>query len=270
MVGSAAVALLSLSLGSELRPSLAAAAEVTRVVSGFDERGHFDFNVRVSWSHDQKQAFIKREAAAAGAQSRLVNDLVYHQTRDVLNTRVEMGLMRDVGVHLEIPYVLRDDRALDFDQPDGQPCGGAATSADCVNQKNSTLLRDGILPGAGRVQLWSRRHGGRLTFQCPVADGFSRTPAQWPGIPGRGGGLGPHESASRRQQAHADAGCRWQVRRRVHHALRRRPPRRQRRRGAGVSPGGCLPGGFQATGRSGALLRRLLHAAHPWRRQPIR
>ncbi|MEO8214440.1 MAG: hypothetical protein ABI560_14665, partial [Myxococcales bacterium] len=76
MMVSAAVALLLLVLCSELWPSLAAAAEVTKVISGFDDRGHFDFNVRVSWSHDQKQAFIKREAAAAGAQSRLVNELV--------------------------------------------------------------------------------------------------------------------------------------------------------------------------------------------------
>lgn len=166
MMVNAAVALLLLVLCSELWPSLAAAAEVTKVISGFDDRGHFDFNVRVSWSHDQKQAFIKREAAAAGAQSRLVNELVYHQTRDVLNTRVEMGLMRDLGVHLDIPYVLRDDRALDFDQPDGQPCGAAAT-ADCVNPQNSTLLRDGILPGAGQSTYGVDATAGGARFSAP-------------------------------------------------------------------------------------------------------
>ncbi|MBC8131561.1 MAG: hypothetical protein H7X95_01165, partial [Deltaproteobacteria bacterium] len=47
-------------------PADARAAEVTRVVSGFDDAGRFDFNVTLAWLHEQKQASIKRESAAAG------------------------------------------------------------------------------------------------------------------------------------------------------------------------------------------------------------
>ena len=141
------------------------------MLSGFDEAGRFDFNVTVSWLHDQKQAFIKRESAAAGTQSQLINDLVYHQTRDVLNTRVEMGVMRDVGIHLDLPYVLRDDRSLDFDQPAGQGCGMGAPSS-CVDQRNSTLLRDGILPGAGQTTYGVDAAAGGARFNAPSGTVF--------------------------------------------------------------------------------------------------
>jgi hypothetical protein len=155
-------------------PGPGRAAEVTRVVSGFDDAKRFDFNVTLTWLHEQKQATIRRESVTAGAQAQLVNDLVYRQTRDVLNTRIEMGVMRDVGLHLDLPYVLRDDRGLDFDQPNGQSCAGGALPAgsDCVDQQNSTLLRDGILPGAGMQFYGVDARAGGARFAAPSAAVF--------------------------------------------------------------------------------------------------
>jgi hypothetical protein len=160
-------------LASVVAPASGRSAEVTRVVSGFDDVGRFDFNVALTWVHEQKQAFVKREAAAVAAQANLVNDLVYRQTRDVLNTRVAMGLMRDVGIHLDLPYVLRDDRALDFHQAGGEGCAvGIAGAAACVHQRNSTLLRDGILPGAGQAIYGVDATAGGTPFAAPSAHVF--------------------------------------------------------------------------------------------------
>jgi hypothetical protein len=130
----------------------ARAAEVTRVVSGFEEGKRFDVAVSLTWTHDWKRASIKRESESAAGLA-LVPDLIYHQARDVLNARFEIGVLRDVGLHVDLPYVLRDDRSLDFDQGAGSACvfPGAAANPTCVNEQSSTLLRDGILPGAGQA-----------------------------------------------------------------------------------------------------------------------
>lgn len=159
-------------LSSAVAIRSAGAAEVSRVLTGFDEKKRFDFNVSVSWVHDQKQAVIDRELESTTA--RLVNDLIYHQTRDVLNTRVEMGLMRDVGLHIDLPYVLRDDRSLDFDRR-SSPCvfpGSPSGAPNCVDQDNSTLLRDGILPGAGSSSYGVDARSGGSPFMAPSATVF--------------------------------------------------------------------------------------------------
>ena len=146
-------------------PGSVRAAEVTRVVSGFEEGRRFDVAVTLTWSHDWKRASIKRESeSAAGLE--LVPDVVYHQSRDVLNARLEMGVLRDVGIHMDLPYVLRDDRSLAFDQGAGSACtfGGATANPTCVNEQNSSLLRDGILPGAGQATYGvDAFHGGAFS-----------------------------------------------------------------------------------------------------------
>ena len=148
------------------------AAEVSRVLTGFDEAKRFDFNVAVSWTHDQRQSIVDRELQAT--TSRLVNDLIYQQTRDVLHTRIEMGIMRDVGLHIDLPYVLRDDRSLDFDRR-SNPCvfpGDAGGAPTCGNQDNSTLLRDGILPGAGQSTYGVDARAGGSGFTAPSSTVF--------------------------------------------------------------------------------------------------
>lgn len=163
----------------------ASAAEATRVLTGFDDARRFDFNISLSWVHEQKQAVIDRELESTTA--RLVNDLVYHQTRDVLNTRVEMGVMKDLGFHIDLPYVLRDDRSLDFSRR-GNPCvfsGEPSGAASCVNQDNSTLLRDGILPGAGMSSYGVDARAGGTDFAAPsptVFQGPRRSGLEYLGV----------------------------------------------------------------------------------------
>jgi hypothetical protein len=168
------------------------AAEVTRVVSALDPDNPFDFNLTISYLHQQKSAFIKRESVAShtatdGTQifsNQLLKDLQYAQTRDILNLRADFGIFRDVSFHIDAPIVLRDDRTLSFDQsarntsegchfpgevdPMGQPY-----APTCVNASNSTVLADGILPGAGKPQYGiDAVHPDRNGFSDPSSTVF--------------------------------------------------------------------------------------------------
>jgi hypothetical protein len=140
-------------------PRAGRAAEVTRVVSALDDDNRFDFNLTLGWVHEAKTAFIKRESMVTRTDSlgnavtrqELVKDLQYRQTRNVLGLRADFGVLQDVGFHIEAPLVLNDERRLDFDQSQGHDClyPGQAEVPTCVNETNSTVLRDGILPGGG-------------------------------------------------------------------------------------------------------------------------
>jgi hypothetical protein len=126
----------------------AGAAEVTRVVSaGGDSGKRFDLDLSLDWLHEAYSAAIKRESEgqATGGQVALQNELLYHQTRDALRLRAQMGVWRDLSVFAALPLVLADDRGLDFDRGG---CGGVAT-AGCIDENNATILRDRILPGYG-------------------------------------------------------------------------------------------------------------------------
>jgi hypothetical protein len=128
----------------------ARAAEATRAVSGYWAGKTMELDVSLSYRHDQKRAFIKRELQAGDSPARLIKDLIYQQTRDVMSLRLGFGLIHDLSLHFELPIVLRDDRQLDFDQSEGNACTFTGASPRCVNEGNSTILRDGILPGANQ------------------------------------------------------------------------------------------------------------------------
>jgi hypothetical protein len=159
----------------------ARAAEVTRVVSALDDDNAFDFNVTASWLHEQKSAYIKRESTDNNGN--LVKDLQFGQTRDLLNLRMDFGVLWDVGIHIEAPLVLADNRHLDFDQSAGSACVYPGTTPGvtptCVNASNSTILRDGILPTNPNGSYGSNAHtgaafpaGSSRVFQGPTRSGF--------------------------------------------------------------------------------------------------
>jgi len=155
----------------------ARAAEVTRVVSALDDDNAFDFNVTAAWLHEAKSGFIKRESQENGGG--LVKDLQFGQTRDVLNLRMDFGILWDVGIHIEAPLVLADNRHLDFDQSAGSGCTypGDGPNPTCVNQNNSTILKSGILPSTPTSWGLSSRNGqaftsGSRVFQGPTRSGF--------------------------------------------------------------------------------------------------
>jgi hypothetical protein len=158
----------------------ARAAEVTRVVSALDDENRFDFNLTASWLHEVTSSLVKRESQSTlASDTELVKDLKFGRQRDVLNLRGDFGVLWDVGLHVELPIVLYDSDHLDFDQSGSCPPEPGDLHPSCVNQNNSTLLRDGILPGYG-ANSWGldAAHNGRQftsgsrVFQGPTRNGL--------------------------------------------------------------------------------------------------
>ena len=84
-------------------------AEVTRVVSAMDGDSRFDFNLTATWIHTVKSGFVKRELESSLATgTELIKDSQYARSLDVLNLRADVGVLWDVGVHVELPLVLSD------------------------------------------------------------------------------------------------------------------------------------------------------------------
>jgi hypothetical protein len=125
----------------------ARAAEVTRVVSALDDDNRYDFNLTLAWLHEARSSFVMREDQNKPLENgtfALSKDSQYAQTRDVVDLRMDFGLLWDVGFHVAVPYVIADQRTLSFDRSAG---GGCTGPPECVNSSTSTVLRDGILPG---------------------------------------------------------------------------------------------------------------------------
>ncbi len=144
----------------------ARAAEATRVVSALGADDRFDFNLTLTWLRDHKTARINRELQSERGAGRtlLIPDLRYLQTRNTLKLRVDVGVLPDLGLHVEAPYVISDDRSLDFD--------------DGVSQNNSLILESGILPGFGTSSFGRDQSGrafgspSRTVFRGPTRRGL--------------------------------------------------------------------------------------------------
>jgi hypothetical protein len=126
---------LLVGVGALVSIQTAEAAEVTRVLSARSLKD-LDIDVSLAWQHDQSKASIKRESVQPTGTV-LAKDLVYHQTRDTMQLRGEVGLVHDLSFFLVGSLVLADQRGLDFDR------SGACATGNCIE----TLLRDGFLPG---------------------------------------------------------------------------------------------------------------------------
>ena len=162
-------------------------AEVTRVVSAMDGDNGFDFNLTASWIHDVKSALVKRELQSGfkPSETDLINDSTFSQTRDILDLRADFGILWDVGLHVDLPLVLQDESSLDFDRRDphcsAAPLSYQETVSDmrpkCVDSANSTVLRDGILPGAGMDSWGLDAQHNRQYSRVPVPGTFVPGPA---------------------------------------------------------------------------------------------
>jgi hypothetical protein len=155
----------------------ARAADVTDVASSFEEGNRFDFRFRVRYDHLQKNASVKREIAGVpGADSvQAFKDLAYSESRDSLALRAELGLYHDLMLVLELPVILSEQEVLDFDQSLGSGCAyPPQPNPTCVNQTNSTSVRDGIVPtGSGGYGYDATNRGnfftsGSTVFKGPV------------------------------------------------------------------------------------------------------
>ena len=157
------IGLLALVLVGLAEP--AQAAEETRVVTGrLPAHEWMDWTASLSYVHEHEQGALNREYEAqdTGGHIGLVSDLVYQRSRDVMQLRGEAGLFKDLSLFTVLSFVLADQRSLNFDQ--GNNC--ASQPNGCVDATNSTILRDGILPGYG-TQLPST-----TVFRGPTRRGF--------------------------------------------------------------------------------------------------
>ncbi|HVZ72662.1 MAG TPA: hypothetical protein VHJ20_09835 [Polyangia bacterium] len=148
------------------------AAEVTRVVSALDDENQFDFNVTAAWLHESKSAFIKRENVLGGVNV-LEKDSVYNQTRDVLNLRMDFGILWDVGLHVAAPLVLADERSLDFDQTAEGCTYPPSPNPTCVSNVNSSVIRDGIVPSTPGTASTPARWGLGNGYTAPSSRWFT-------------------------------------------------------------------------------------------------
>ncbi|MEN9800311.1 MAG: hypothetical protein RL653_4008 [Pseudomonadota bacterium] len=115
-----------------LLPSLAGAAEVTRVASSFDPDRPFGFHLDVGWSHLRDRTKLVREAYQDG-DSVDVAELSYERTQDRIAGELHVGLFRDLEFRAQVPFILR------MDQSWGYPAG--------TNAENSTLFNNCVAPG---------------------------------------------------------------------------------------------------------------------------
>jgi hypothetical protein len=172
--------------GIGLFPVQGQAAEATRVVSaGHRTDQYLDANLSVAWSHDGKSAAILRELEnqSGGGRILLVRDLAYRQSRDTLTLRVDAGLFHDLSVYAVLPVVVDDSRAIDFHG--GGNCDPALAAA-CVDEKNATILSDGILPSSNAGFGWDSEHN--RSYQRPsetVFRGPSRRGIEYLGLGAR-------------------------------------------------------------------------------------
>jgi hypothetical protein len=105
-------------------------------------------NLTATWLHDSKTATINREQETPTGVS-LVRDLKYARTRDVLDMRLDFGVLWDVGLHVDAPLVLHDSNHLDLDNVD---------PASSTFSENGTLITPGGTSGH--------------VFQSPTRKGF--------------------------------------------------------------------------------------------------
>ena len=131
-------------------------SDVTRVATALEEGKPVELFLSLNYEFMAKRAAIKREWELNSTTNGYgtYKDLRYSQDRHVLRPRFEIGFLWDLSFHIETPIVLSDQRSLGFDQDLGGNCvypqdvpAGSSEKPSCVNELNSSTLRDGIVPG---------------------------------------------------------------------------------------------------------------------------
>ena len=121
-------------------------------------RGLKDFDIQVSlaWQHDQTSSSVRREYVQ-NTGALVINDVIHHQSRDLLRLQAEAALVHDLSFFLSSALVLTDQRSLDFDRR------GDCLATTCLE----TLLRDGFLPGVQSTS-WGIDAESGQRFQPPA------------------------------------------------------------------------------------------------------
>jgi hypothetical protein len=129
-------------------------AEITTVVDAFDDYDPFDVNVSLGYQHTWKGAKIRRETfinqaglASGGFTATGMNVAEYSETISRLNTKVEIGIFKDIGLIFRLPIILANEREL--------------TALDGSDKVDSVVLQ-----GAPGEQLF------KLPFKSPKRSGI--------------------------------------------------------------------------------------------------
>ena len=95
-------------------------SEVMQVVDAFDEYDPFDVSLTVGFAQTVKSARIRRESFIAQpglTTGNYVSDTLgvarVTERRSRLNTRIDVGLYRDIGIFFRMPIILSDTRRLE-------------------------------------------------------------------------------------------------------------------------------------------------------------
>ncbi|MCG5056011.1 MAG: hypothetical protein KA712_23905 [Myxococcales bacterium] len=146
-------------------PEPAQAAEVTRVVSAGDEDNPYDLHISLSFLREARKAALRRESISPAGQGVRQRDLIFRESRNLLNVRMDVGLLPDVGAYLYLPFVIGATSSLSFDEG--------------VDASSSSLLRDGVLPGFGQNTFGLDAPNGRpftspsdKLFEAPTRQGL--------------------------------------------------------------------------------------------------
>lgn len=132
------------------------AADVTQVATALEEDKPVEAFFSIAYEYTAKRAAIKREWELASTTGGIgtFKDLRYARDRHAIRLRGEVGILWDMALHVEAPIVVSDTRTLSFDQGLGSSCvypdqipAGSTEAPNCVNEQNSSTLRDGIVPG---------------------------------------------------------------------------------------------------------------------------
>jgi hypothetical protein len=97
--------------------------ELTQVVDAFDDDDPFDLHFTIGFQNTWKSANIRRETyigglanpmlTTGGYTSSNMNVASYSESTALLNTRVDVGVYKDIGVYFRMPIVLSNTRSLD-------------------------------------------------------------------------------------------------------------------------------------------------------------
>ena len=129
-------------------------AEITSVVDAFDDSDPFDLHITLGFQQVWKSAKIRRETfirqpelASGGYTSQQLNVAEYKETTSRLNTRMDIGLYKDIALFFRLPVILANDREL-------------------KGLDNSDNVQDTVLQGAPGEQVF------RLPFKSPTRSGI--------------------------------------------------------------------------------------------------
>lgn len=134
--------------------STGSSAELTRVASSFEEKDPFGMFLDFSFDWLSDQATIVREWYQDGALQD-VNELHYSKFETKLGIDVNLGIYKDVELHVGVPIVFAQDREWTFDRN--------------TDESNTTIYRNCTLDPAGTSCANPAAGGDGRLFEVPAS-----------------------------------------------------------------------------------------------------